>query len=182
VTLNVLDELKRLPGTTNVQIFGAKDYAMRIWVKPDRLAQLKLTPGDVARPSTSRTRSSPPARSARRRSAQAGPGLHGHHRGGSRTRRNSARSSCAPIPTARRCALRRRARGAGREGLRFHRPLQRPRGDAGRHLPGAGANALQVAKTVHTRARSWRRGFRKVSPTPFPTTPRTSSRSRSRKS
>jgi multidrug efflux pump subunit AcrB len=48
VTLNVLDEMKRLPGTTNVQIFGAKDYAMRIWVKPDRLAQLKLTPGDVA--------------------------------------------------------------------------------------------------------------------------------------
>ncbi len=49
VTLNVLDQLKRLPGTTNVQIFGAKDYAMRIWLKPDRLAQLKLTPGDVAR-------------------------------------------------------------------------------------------------------------------------------------
>jgi hypothetical protein len=48
VTLNVLDELKRLPGTTNVQIFGAKDYAMRIWVKPDRLSQLKLTPTDVA--------------------------------------------------------------------------------------------------------------------------------------
>ena len=47
VTLNVLDQLKRLPGTTNVQIFGAKDYAMRIWVKPDRLAQLKLTPADV---------------------------------------------------------------------------------------------------------------------------------------
>src|SRR5512134_2181356 len=48
VTLNVLDEMKRLPGTTNVQIFGAKDYAMRVWLKPDRLAQLKLTPGDVA--------------------------------------------------------------------------------------------------------------------------------------
>ncbi|HQR12252.1 MAG TPA: efflux RND transporter permease subunit, partial [Casimicrobiaceae bacterium] len=47
VTLNVLDQLKRLPGTTNVQIFGAKDYAMRIWLKPDRLAQLKLTPSDV---------------------------------------------------------------------------------------------------------------------------------------
>jgi len=49
VTLNVLDALKRLPGTTNVQIFGAKDYAMRVWLKPDRLAQLKVTPGDVAR-------------------------------------------------------------------------------------------------------------------------------------
>ena len=49
VTLNVLDQLKRVPGTTNVQIFGAKDYAMRIWVKPDRLARLGLTPGDLIR-------------------------------------------------------------------------------------------------------------------------------------
>src|SRR5690348_4095521 len=47
VNLNVLDQLKRLPGTTNVQIFGAHDYAMRIWLKPDRMAQLKLTPTDV---------------------------------------------------------------------------------------------------------------------------------------
>ena len=49
VTLNVLDALKRIPGTTNVQIFGAKDYAMRVWVRPNRLAQLKLTPGDLVR-------------------------------------------------------------------------------------------------------------------------------------
>ncbi|HEU0204558.1 MAG TPA: multidrug efflux RND transporter permease subunit [Burkholderiaceae bacterium] len=49
VTLNVLDEIKRIPGTTNVQIFGAKDYAMRIWVRPDRLAQLQLTTADLAR-------------------------------------------------------------------------------------------------------------------------------------
>src|SRR5499427_2322121 len=49
VTLNVLDQLKRVPGTTNVQIFGAKDYAMRIWLRPDRLAQLRLTTSDIAR-------------------------------------------------------------------------------------------------------------------------------------
>src|SRR4030095_11119579 len=49
VTLNVLDQLKRLPGTTNVQIFGAKDYAMRIWVKPDLLTQFKLTTADLIR-------------------------------------------------------------------------------------------------------------------------------------
>jgi hydrophobe/amphiphile efflux-1 (HAE1) family protein len=49
VTLNVLDALKRVPGTTNVQIFGAKDYAMRIWIKPDRLTQLRLTPNDLIR-------------------------------------------------------------------------------------------------------------------------------------
>src|SRR5882672_6029824 len=49
VTLNVLDQLKRIPGTTNVQIFGAKDYAMRIWVRPDRLAQLHLSTDDLVR-------------------------------------------------------------------------------------------------------------------------------------
>lgn len=48
VTLNVLDQLKRIPGTTNVQIFGAKDYAMRIWVKPDRMTQMGLTITDIA--------------------------------------------------------------------------------------------------------------------------------------
>jgi hydrophobe/amphiphile efflux-1 (HAE1) family protein len=48
VTLNVLDRLKRIPGTTNVQIFGAKDYAMRIWLKPDRMAQLGVTVKDIS--------------------------------------------------------------------------------------------------------------------------------------
>src|SRR5436190_18245550 len=48
-TLNILDQVKRVPGTTNVQIFGAKDYAMRIWLRPDRLAQLRLTTSDIAR-------------------------------------------------------------------------------------------------------------------------------------
>src|SRR5438876_3697892 len=47
VTMNVLDVVKRIPGTTNVQIFGAKDYAMRIWVRPDRLTQLRLTTADL---------------------------------------------------------------------------------------------------------------------------------------
>lgn len=49
VTLNVLDTIKRIPGTTNVQIFGAKDYAMRIWLRPDRMTQLRLTTGDLLR-------------------------------------------------------------------------------------------------------------------------------------
>jgi multidrug efflux pump len=49
VTLNVLDNIKRIPGTTSVQIFGAKDYAMRIWLKPDRMTQLRVTVDEVAR-------------------------------------------------------------------------------------------------------------------------------------
>ena len=47
VTLNVLDRIKRIPGTTNVQIFGAKDYAMRIWLKPDRMTQLGISVQEV---------------------------------------------------------------------------------------------------------------------------------------
>jgi len=49
VTLNILDQLKRIPGTTNVDIFGAKDYAMRIWVKPDKMTQLGLTMNDISK-------------------------------------------------------------------------------------------------------------------------------------
>ncbi|MCU6432758.1 multidrug efflux RND transporter permease subunit [Undibacterium sp. Jales W-56] len=47
-TQNVLDAIKRVPGTTNVQIFGAKDYAMRIWMRPDRMAQLGITVADIS--------------------------------------------------------------------------------------------------------------------------------------
>ncbi len=47
-TQNVLDAIKRIPGTTNVQIFGAKDYAMRIWMRPDRMVQLGVTVSDIA--------------------------------------------------------------------------------------------------------------------------------------
>ena len=46
-TQNVVDELKRLPGTADVIVFGARDYSMRIWLKPDRMAQLGLTTGDI---------------------------------------------------------------------------------------------------------------------------------------
>ena len=45
---NVLDELKRLPGVGDAQIFGALDYSMRVWLKPDRMAQLGITTTDVA--------------------------------------------------------------------------------------------------------------------------------------
>ncbi|QJR15940.1 efflux RND transporter permease subunit [Usitatibacter palustris] len=48
VDLNILDELKRIPGVGDAMIMGAKDYAMRVWLRPDRLSQLGLTPSDVA--------------------------------------------------------------------------------------------------------------------------------------
>lgn len=48
VTLNILDQIKRIPGTTNVQIFGAKDYAMRIWLRPDIMSQLGVTAEEIS--------------------------------------------------------------------------------------------------------------------------------------
>ncbi len=43
----VLDALKRIPGANQSSIFGTPDYAMRIWLKPDRMAQLGVTASDV---------------------------------------------------------------------------------------------------------------------------------------
>src|SRR5229473_1135918 len=43
------DSLYRVPGVGEVRLFGASDYAMRIWVKPDLLAKLGLTVPDLAR-------------------------------------------------------------------------------------------------------------------------------------
>ncbi len=47
-TLNILDDLKRVPGVADASIFGARDYSMRIWTRPDKMAQLGVTTTDVA--------------------------------------------------------------------------------------------------------------------------------------
>jgi HAE1 family hydrophobic/amphiphilic exporter-1/multidrug efflux pump len=47
-TINVLDELKRIPGVADATIFGARDYSMRVWLNPAKMAQLGVTPTDVA--------------------------------------------------------------------------------------------------------------------------------------
>src|ERR1700759_5183504 len=45
--LQIVDQLKRLPGVGDVQIFGERRYSMRIWLNPDKLANLGLTAIDV---------------------------------------------------------------------------------------------------------------------------------------
>jgi hydrophobic/amphiphilic exporter-1 (mainly G- bacteria), HAE1 family len=47
-TINLNDALARVPGVGEVRVFGASDYAMRVWVKPDALAKLGLTVADLA--------------------------------------------------------------------------------------------------------------------------------------
>ncbi len=46
--INVVDELKRVPGVGDCSIFGSMSYAMRIWLKPDKLAKYGLTVTEVA--------------------------------------------------------------------------------------------------------------------------------------
>jgi hydrophobe/amphiphile efflux-1 (HAE1) family protein len=45
--LQVRDQLLRLDGIGDIQIFGARDYSMRLWLDPDRIANLGMTAGDV---------------------------------------------------------------------------------------------------------------------------------------
>ena len=45
--INLNDPLTRVPGIGNVQIFGAGQYAMRLWVKPDQLAKLGITVPEI---------------------------------------------------------------------------------------------------------------------------------------
>lgn len=47
--LHVVDELARLPGVGQAQIFGAGDYSMRIWLDPGKVASRDLTAGDIVR-------------------------------------------------------------------------------------------------------------------------------------
>jgi len=46
--VNIIDELRRTPGVGDASFFGASDYSMRIWLRPDKVAQYNLTPGDIA--------------------------------------------------------------------------------------------------------------------------------------
>jgi hydrophobe/amphiphile efflux-1 (HAE1) family protein len=47
-SINIVDELKRLPGIADVTIFGARDYSMRVWINPEKMARLGVTTADVA--------------------------------------------------------------------------------------------------------------------------------------
>src|SRR6202007_315363 len=45
--INLVDELTRVPGIARAQVFGAGQYAMRCWVKPDQLAKLHITVPEI---------------------------------------------------------------------------------------------------------------------------------------
>lgn len=47
VNINLIPELKRIPGVGNATLFGAKDYSVRVWINPVKLSSYGLVPSDV---------------------------------------------------------------------------------------------------------------------------------------
>lgn len=45
--INIIPEIKRIPGVGQAFVFGSKDYSMRVWLNPAKLASYKLTPQEV---------------------------------------------------------------------------------------------------------------------------------------
>ncbi|WP_275286885.1 efflux RND transporter permease subunit [Halomonas elongata] len=47
-TLNILDELRQVPGVGSAEVLGGGEFAMRVWMDPDKLAEYDLTPAEVS--------------------------------------------------------------------------------------------------------------------------------------
>ncbi len=45
--INIRDQILRIPGIAQVDLFGGADYGMRLWVRPDKMAKLGITPADI---------------------------------------------------------------------------------------------------------------------------------------
>ena len=92
--VNINDPMTRVPGVGQVQIFGAGQYAMRFWVRPDTLAKLDITVNDIvsAHPGPEHRE---PGRPGRRRAGPRRPAVHLHRAraGAPRRRRRSSRTS-----------------------------------------------------------------------------------------
>ncbi len=48
-SINIVDDLKRIPGVGDVTSFGSNDYSMRVWLDLDKLSQNNLTPTEITR-------------------------------------------------------------------------------------------------------------------------------------
>ena len=115
--INLSDSLSRVPGISQVTIFGAGQYAMRIWVKPDQLAKLNITVPEIIN-----------AVSSQRPSHTARPAIHLH-----RSRAGTAHVGAGvwrPRPPCQTGWFDRAVEGrgthrVGRSGLRHYWPPQR---------------------------------------------------------
>jgi HAE1 family hydrophobic/amphiphilic exporter-1 len=60
--INLVDAIKRVKGVGDVKNFTAQDYTMRVWLRPDRMASLGVTPDDIARAIREQNAQSPAGR------------------------------------------------------------------------------------------------------------------------
>ena len=106
--INLRDQLLRVPGIAQVDLFGGTDYGMRIWLRPDRLAKLGLTPADVINAIKEQNLQAPAGQIGAAPTPQ-GPAvhLHGQRAGPARHARGVREHHRAAEPRpARRCASR----------------------------------------------------------------------------
>ena len=149
--INIIDALYRVPGVGDVRIFGAGDYAMRIWVKPDLLAKLGLTVPDLVRAVQQQStvnpagqigaQPAPPGQEMTYTVRAQGRLQTAEEFGAIAVRSNPGRIGRAPEG--------RRAHRARRAQLPADRPRQRPAGLRDRASSRSpGSNALAVAEGV----------------------------------
>ena len=151
-TLQIKDVLARLDGVGDVQVFGARDYSMRIWLDPERMAALDLT-AERHRERASRAQNVQVAVGRARPAAGARPGrLPAQRRdaGPADGRRASSRtSSSRPTPDGRITRVRDVARvELGAQDYLRNAYLDGSTATALRHLPAPGSNALATADAV----------------------------------
>ena len=183
--LQVKDELARIAGVGGVQVFGAGEYSMRVWLDPDRLAARQLTATDVVRAIREQNvqvaagvLGAPPApidTTFQLLDQRPGPA---DHRGAVRRHRRARDAGRPDHPAARR-----RPRRARREPVRAAQPARQPAGGRDRHLAAA---RLERARGVDAGARDDGAAeavvSRRASTTASSTTRRSSSASRSARS
>ena len=183
--VNVLDELRRIAGRRRRRRSSAPpDYSMRIWLRPDKVAQYNLTPSDIA----AAIREQNAQFAAGRFGEEPMPGEPGLHllgrrrRAASPIRASSSTSSCARTRTAPPCGSRTsRASSSARRTTATVATLNgAPTVPIGIYLQ-PGANALDVAAPSTPAWMRSRGAFPTGSATTSRSTPPTSSRPRSKR-
>ena len=135
-TINIIDPLARIKGVGQATLFGPLDYSLRIWLDPDRLTELNLTPNDVIaavqsqniQAALGRVGAAPITREQQVQNHRAA-----HATGRIRRHRAACQSRWFGDPGQRRCP-----RGNEREITGPLQPLQWRTGGRDRHLPDSG--------------------------------------------
>ena len=179
VTINLLDQIKSTPGVGDATLWGPQDYAMRAWVRTDRLTGLGLTTGDVinaiqaqnVQAAVGRVGARPICRrpAAAAQHPDSGPAELGRRVREHRRAHESRRIGAAPA--------RRRAGGIGRRQSRSRDAIERRTGVGGGDLPDAGRQRDRHAEGRRaTGSASCRSASPRIWPGRSPTTRPASSR------